>query len=101
MRASTSGIFRISLKWPFSALTMGSGRPRGPMKPCQAGTSASLKPSSASVGTSGASGERRASATARLRSLPLAMCGATGPSVVYIMPMWPPIRSITAGPLPR
>ncbi len=29
------------------------------------------------------------------------MCGATGPSVVYIMGMWPPTRSLIAGPLPR
>lgn len=101
MRAATSGILIISLKWPFSVLTISGGTPLGAMKPCHAPTSASRKPCSASVSTSGASGERLASATARLRSLPAAMCGATGPSVVHIIGMWPPTRSVIAGPLPR
>ena len=30
-----------------------------------------------------------------------AMCGATGPSVVYIIGTWPPTMSVIAGPLPR
>ena len=67
---TTSGIFRISLRCVFSSFTVSGDMPLGPNRPCHADTSTSLTPSSARVGTLGASALRWLSATARAVTLP-------------------------------
>jgi hypothetical protein len=59
-----------------------------------------LTPASASVGTSGNAEERLPVVTASARSLPALMCGSTGVTVSNDIVTWPPIRSVTSGPLP-
>ena len=57
-------------------------------------------PASVIVGTSGRSGTRCASVTARARSLPALTNWIAEGRVVNITCVCPPIRSVTAGPAP-
>ncbi|MCY1371511.1 hypothetical protein D9M69_586610 [compost metagenome] len=52
------------------------------------------------VGVSGMAGERCGEVTASARSVPAFTCGSTPGIVVNMKSIWPPIRSVIAGPPP-
>ncbi|MCY1384329.1 hypothetical protein D9M69_725730 [compost metagenome] len=69
--------------------------------PYQALISTPGTPASAMVGTSDNWALRLALSTASARTLPLLMWGITEDAVSNEICTWPPIRSTSAGPLPR
>ena len=83
-----------------SALTVATislGVPAGMNRPYQVLTSKSLKPSSATVGTSGSDVLRRAEVTARVRSLPALIWPMAEGSDETIRSTLPASTSIMAG----
>ena len=63
--------------------------------------SKSLKPISATVGTSGKAGSRCKVPTAIARSLPLLMCGKSAGKPALLAWVRPASRSVSIGPVPR
>ena len=73
----------------------------GASRPPQEVASKPGKPCSATVFTSGSSRTRAPEPTAIGSSVPARMCGITATRSENIAGTWPPIRSVTAGALPR
>ncbi len=77
-----------------------SGVPGGAITPHQVVMSKSLRPASATVGTSGSSGNRFGPVTASARDLPEVMKGSAAGMLSMIMVISPPASAISAWPLP-
>src|SRR5207237_6295991 len=80
--------------------TTSCGRPAGPSSPYHAVESKPFRPISSIVGTSGNAAERCSDVTASGRILPLFTAPTAGPSEEKSIGIWPPIRSVIAGPPP-
>lgn len=78
----------------------GFGVPAGAARPNHDCTSKPGKPDSATVGTSGSSGERCALVMAMARNRPACTCGRAEGVLSNIDCTWPPSRSVMAGALP-
>ena len=84
-----------------SRLTISRGVPAGARMPYHCEVSNSLKPISATVGTSGSAGRRCGVPTAMARSLPLLMCGSSAGRPALLAWVRPASRSVSCGPVPR
>ena len=80
---------------------MSGGVPAGARMPYHCEVSKSLKPISATVGTSGKAGRRWAVPTAMARSLPLLMWLTKAGSPALLACVRPASRSVSIGPVPR
>ena len=76
------------------------GVPAGASKPNQVDTSYPATPASDTVGTSGKLVERVALVTAIARSLPDCTCGTAVAVLLKKTSVYPPIVSVSAGPVP-
>src|SRR6266850_1494916 len=83
-----------------SRSTMSFGVAAGTTSPCHELTSNPLYPSSETVGSSGATDERRSVVTARPRAFPPRTCGYREENGSNSTWSWPPMRSVMAGALP-
>jgi hypothetical protein len=81
--------------------TTSSAIPAGPTEPYHCIASNPLKPDSSSVGTSFSCALRARPVTARARTRPERRCGSAAASPGNIACVWPPIRSVNAGAMPR
>ena len=79
----------------------GLGVPAGATMPVQDTAWNPAKPDSAMVGTSGACCERVPLDTASMRMLPARACGNASEIGTNMVGMWPAIRSVMAGAVPR
>ena len=80
---------------------MSFGVPAGTRMPYHCEVSKSLKPISATVGTSGSAGSRCGVPTAMAFSLPVLMCGSSAGSPALVACVRPASRSVSIGPVPR
>src|SRR5688572_20706035 len=80
--------------------TTSAGNPAGPSTPYQAVESKPFQPTSSIVGTSANAAERVGDVTAIRRMRPLFTAPTAGPSEENSIGIWPPIRSVIAGPPP-
>ena len=101
MRSTVAGSLRMRTVSALSRLRIGSGRPAGATRPCQALTSKPGTPLSAMVGADGSAKYSFALETASARSLPLRMNSIMVAGGSIMKSSRPPTSSITAGALPR
>ena len=98
---TTSAGFTAFAASSLSFCTIAGGVPGGARMPYQPVITKVGKPSSCMVGTSGSAAERLVPVTASGVTLPsLAWTDITG-MASNIASMWPPSRSLSAGPAPR
>ena len=96
----TSGSARIWTSSSCRRLTIASGVFAGTTKPIQASAWMSLRPLSASVGSSGNAPERLPVATASALTLPALTCGITAAAGSTATSALPERSAVTAGPDP-
>ena len=96
----TSGVPRTATVSACIRRTTGSGVPAGASSPSQYSTVKPGRPASATVGSAGISGVRRALVTASARSRPASTCGSTGGRPIEPRAMRPASRSVSCGPPP-
>ena len=84
-----------------SRASTSGGVPAGASSPIQASDSSCGKPSSATLGTSGASALRLSAVTASAFILPAFTCGSTPGMIANMAWMFPASISVTAGGKPR
>src|SRR5882672_4138279 len=100
-RALKSGCVTILLISALIRATTSFGVPRGAKMPCQRLRSKSVSPAaSATVGTSGAAGERLAVDTASSFNVPALTCATAAGNPEKKKSTCPPRRSFKAGPAP-
>ncbi|MNY59068.1 hypothetical protein D3C86_1954750 [compost metagenome] len=85
----------------FRRSTTARGVPRGATRPPQVSASKPAKPCSATDLMPGSSSLALLELPAMARSLPAWMWGRAATTSANITGIWPPIRSVTAGALPR
>ena len=97
----TSGRERISFSSRFSRSTTAGGVPLGAITPYHISTSISPSFRSFSGGTAGSSGLGLSLLMASAFRLPFSTCCSATWMGRNIRSIWPPSRSVTAGPVPR
>src|SRR5215813_7358542 len=100
-RSATSGLLRASTTSRLILSASAAGVAGGATSANQVTERKPGSPDSASVGTSGTTGERSALPTARIFTLPLRYIGTEVVTVSKNMSIWPAMTSLRAGTAPR